>query len=127
MAVFSPWTGDPYSTGRAGSTERRFQAFIPRMSLERPLALVLPLLTLAGLLAGCAPAPSAGEAVPSVDTAADIPPIPICRDEMRAFVELAHLAKQHGDGWVVFEPAVDALKQQIIDCIDVNRDRFRGL
>ena len=97
------------------------------MSLERPLALVLPLLTLAGLLAACAPAPPASEASPSLDTAAELPPIPICRDEMRAFVELARLAKLHGDGWVVFQPAVDALKQQIIDCIDDNRAQFRGL
>ena len=97
------------------------------MRPERRLALLLPLLTLVGLLAACAPAPSTGEAAPPVDTAAELPPIPICRDEMRAFVELARLAKQHGEGWVVFEPAVDALKQQIIDCIDENRDRFRGL
>lgn len=95
------------------------------MRPECPVPL-LPLLTLAGLLAACAPGPPASEAVPPVDAAAEIPPIPICRDEMRAFVELAHLAKQHGDGWVVFEPAVDALKQQIIDCIDDNRDRYKG-
>ena len=88
----------------------------------RPLALLLPLLT----LAACAPAPPASETGPAVDTAAELPPIPVCRDEMRAFVELAHLAKQHGDGWVVFEPAVDALKQQIINCIDENRDRLNS-
>jgi hypothetical protein len=97
------------------------------MSPERPLALLPPVLALAALLAACAPAAPTSEAAPPVDTAADLPPIPICRDEMRAFVELAHLAKQHGDGWVVFEPAVDALKQQIIDCVDQNRARFRGL
>lgn len=97
------------------------------MHPERPLALLIPLLTLVGLLAACAPGLPTAEAKPPVDTAAEIPPIPICRDEMRAFIELAHLAKQHGDGWVVFEPAVDALKQQIIDCIDENRDQFRGL
>lgn len=96
------------------------------MRPERPVPL-LPMLTLAGLLAACAPGPPTSEAAAPTDTAAEIPPIPICRDEMRAFVELAHLAKQHGDGWVIFEPAVDALKQQIIDCIDENRDQFRGL
>ena len=97
------------------------------MRPERPLALLLPLLVTATLLAACAPAPRGSEAAPPVDATADLPPIPICRDEMRAFVELARLAKLHGDGWVVFEPAVDALKQQIIDCIDENRDQFRGL
>jgi hypothetical protein len=126
MAASPLGTGDPYSTRRAGSTKRRFQAFIFRMRPGCPVPL-LPLLTLAGLLAACAPGPPANEAAAPTDTAAEIPPIPICRDEMRAFVELAHLAKQHGDGWVIFEPAVDALKQQIIDCIDENRDQFRGL
>jgi hypothetical protein len=127
MAVFSPGACDPYWTGGIRSTERRFQAFIPRMSLECRLPLLLPLLTFAGLLAACAPAPSTSEAAPPVDTAGDLPPIPICRDEMRAFVELTRLARQHGDGWVVFEPAVDALKQQIIDCVDENRARFRAM
>jgi hypothetical protein len=126
MAVFSSWAGDPYSTRQAGSTERRFQAFIPRMRPERPLPL-LPTLALAGLIAACAPATPAGEAAVPGDTAADLPPIPICRDEMRAYVELARFAKLHGDGWVVFEPAVNALKQQILDCIDDNRAQFRGL
>ena len=97
------------------------------MCPERPLALLLPLLALTAVLAACAPAAPGSDAAPPVDAAADLPPIPICRDEMRAFVELARLAKLHGDGWVVFEPAVDALKQQIIDCIDDNRAQFRGL
>ncbi|HWG80005.1 MAG TPA: hypothetical protein VN681_09535 [Stellaceae bacterium] len=96
------------------------------MRPERPLVRLAPL-ALAGLLAACAPAAPTNEAAAPVDSAADLPPIPICRDEMRAFIELAHLAKRHGDGWVVFEPAVDALKQQIIDCIDENRAQFRGL
>jgi len=126
MAVFSPGAGDPYSTGGTGSTERRFQAFIPRMQPERPPLPLLALLALAGLVAACAPAAPTNEVV-SADAAADLPPIPICRDEMRAYVELARLAKLHGDSWVVFEPAVDALKQQILDCIDDNRDQFRGL
>ena len=96
------------------------------MSPERRVSPLLPLLTLAGLLAACAPPRPTSESGPAVDTAAELPPIPVCRDEMRAFVELAHLAKQHGDGWVVFEPAVDALKQQIINCIDENRDRLNS-
>ena len=97
------------------------------MRPESSLSLLPPILTLAGLLAACAPAAPTTEAAPPAIAASDIPPIPICRDEMRAYVELARLAKQHGDGWVVFEPAVDALKQQIMDCIDDNRAQFRGL
>jgi hypothetical protein len=96
------------------------------MHPERPRTLS-SLLTLAALLAACAPTTPGSGAPPPVDAAAELPPIPICRDEMRAFVELARLAKLHGDGWVVFQPAVDALKQQIIDCIDDNRAQFRGL
>lgn len=91
------------------------------------LPLLAPILALAGLLAACAPPATTTEAPPPTIAAADLPPIPICRDEMRAYVELARLAKQHGDGWVVFEPAFDALKQQIIDCIGDNRAHFRGL
>jgi hypothetical protein len=92
------------------------------------LSLLPPIVALASLLAGCAPAAApTSEAEPLAPAAADLPPIPICRDEMRAYVELARLAKQHGDGWVVFEPAVDALKQQIMDCIEDNRAQFRGL
>jgi hypothetical protein len=86
-----------------------------------------PILALAGLLAACAPAATTTEAAPPTVAAGDLPPIPICRDEMRAYLELARLAKQHGEGWIVFEPAVDALKQQIINCIDDNRAHFRGL
>jgi hypothetical protein len=37
---------------------------------------------------------------------------------MRAYVEITKLAKLHGEGWMVYEPAVDALKQQILDCLD---------
>jgi hypothetical protein len=95
---------------------------------RRPTHLLLPpALVLVGVLAACAPAATTTAASPSAETMAELPPIPICRDEMRAFVELARLAKLHGEGWVVFEPAVDALKQQIIDCIDDNRAQFRGL
>jgi hypothetical protein len=92
-----------------------------------PHALVPPSLVLAALLGACAPAATSDAPPPPAVAASDLPPIPICRDEMRAFVELTRLARQHGDGWVVFEPAVDALKQQIIDCVDENRARFRAM
>jgi len=97
------------------------------MRCEPSRPLFLPILALAGLLAACAPAATTTESGPRGIAAADLPPIPICRDEMRAFVELARLAKLHGDGWVVFEPAVAALKQQIIDCIGDNHAHFRDL
>lgn len=94
-----------------------------------PLPL-LPAIALATLsLAACA-SPPAATTPPEASLAAspsDLPPVPICRDEMLAFVELTRLAKLHGEGWTVFGPAVDALKQQILDCIDDNREQYRAL
>jgi hypothetical protein len=97
------------------------------MCPERRRSPLPPILLLASLLAACAPAATTTETGLPTAAAADLPPIPICRDELRAYLELARLAKLHGDGWIVFEPAVDALKQQIINCIDDNRAQFRGL
>jgi hypothetical protein len=78
-------------------------------------------------LAGCAAIGGGKDAAMLSVSASDLPPVPFCRDEMRAYVELTRLAKLHGDDWAVFEPAVDALKQQILDCIDDNGDGFRQL
>jgi hypothetical protein len=93
------------------------------MRPQRPRAF-FPILAVAGLLAACAPEATTADAAAPVIAAVELPPIPVCRDEMRAFVELARLAKLHGDGWIVFGPAVDALKQQIIDCIDENHTQL---
>jgi hypothetical protein len=78
----------------------------------------LLLLPLSAVASCAAPEPPAHPvlSVPVV-AAGELPPVPVCRDEMRAYVELTKLAKLHGDGWQVFSPAVDALKQQIIDCM----------
>jgi hypothetical protein len=89
------------------------------MRIRQPLALRLaPLALAAAALAGCAAGNDATRSAPIAASSSELPSIPICRDEMRAYVELTKLAKQHGDGWAVFEPAVDALKQQILDCIE---------
>ncbi len=99
------------------------------MMHDPPPFLLLPTVALASLaLAACAspPAGTAPEAALAVSTA-DLPPVPICRDEMVAYIELTRLAKQHGEGWTIFEPAVDALKQQILDCIDDSREQYRAL
>lgn len=91
-----------------------------------PVPLALTLLASLSLAACAAPADQAA-AVSLTASPSDLPPVPICRNEMVAFVELTRLAKSHGNDWVVFEPAVDALKQQILDCIDENRAQFRAL
>jgi hypothetical protein len=41
-----------------------------------------------------------------------------CEAEIRAFVAVSKLAKQHGDSWAVFEPAIDAMRDQILDCVE---------
>jgi hypothetical protein len=45
---------------------------------------------------------------------------PACDAEIKAFVALAKLAKQSGDDWRVFEPALQALQDQVLDCVDDN-------
>ncbi len=95
---------------------------------HHPLRLLLPTIALASLaLAACASPPDAPPEASLIASPSDLPPVPICRDEMIAFVELTRLAKLHGEGWTVFEPAVDALKQQILDCIDDSREQYRAL
>ena len=89
---------------------------------------LLALLALSGLaLPGCAANRDATPRATISVSSSDLPPIPICRAEMRAYVELTRLAKLHGEGWVVFEPAVDALKQQILDCLDDKTGEFHAL
>ena len=95
-------------------------AFIAFMMPARhlPLRRLTPLVLAAWALAACA-ADGAGTRKTALSVSSgDLPSIPICREEMRAYVEITRLAKLHGEGWAVFEPAVEALKQQIIDCLD---------
>jgi len=89
----------------------------------RALALLLSL-----ALAGCAGAAASRTPPAPIGTSSeDLPPIPVCRDEMRAFVELTRLAKLHGEGWTVFAPAVDAMRRQILDCLDENMGEMTAL
>ncbi len=98
------------------------------MTHDPPSPLLLPTIALVLALAACASPPAGTSPDASLAAASsDLPPVPICRDEMVAYVELTRLAKQHGEGWTIFEPAVDALKQQILDCIDDSREQYRAL
>ena len=85
------------------------------------------LLLALGLTACAATADPKTPPAPIGTSSEDLPPIPVCRDEMRAFVELTRLAKLHGDGWTVFAPAVDAMKRQILDCLDENIGQMTAL
>jgi hypothetical protein len=42
---------------------------------------------------------------------------PACESEIKAFVALTRLAKQAGDNWQIYQPALDALQDQIMDCV----------
>jgi len=90
------------------------------MTPDRTPALRLAaLLALSALpLSACAGASDRPRQAVLSASSSDLPPIPICRDEMLAYVELTRLAKLHGNDWEIFSPAVDAMKQQILDCLD---------
>jgi hypothetical protein len=36
---------------------------------------------------------------------------------MAAFVEVNQLARTHGNEWVIFAPAITAMKRQILECV----------
>ena len=43
---------------------------------------------------------------------------PACESEIKAFVALTRLARQAGDNWQIYQPALDALQDQIMDCVE---------
>ena len=93
----------------------------------RSLAL---LLTLALGACGAPPPgepPIASGTSDPVPVEAELPPIPFCRDQMTAYVELVRLARSQGENWVVFAPALDALRQQIVDCVSDGAEHFHEL
>jgi hypothetical protein len=49
---------------------------------------------------------------------AKLPRIPACENEIKAFVALTRLARQLGDNWRIYEPALEAMQDQILDCVE---------
>lgn len=49
-----------------------------------------------------------------------LPRYPACDSEIKAFVALSKLAKQLGDDWEIYQPALEALQDQILDCVGDN-------
>jgi hypothetical protein len=47
-----------------------------------------------------------------------LPRFPACENEIKAFVALTRLARQLGDNWRVYEPALEAMQDQILDCVE---------
>jgi hypothetical protein len=66
-------------------------------------------------LAACAGEP-AGDAWPVSSSSAPRPTA--CDEEMRAFVAVSQLAKKYHGDWRLFEPAIEAMRDQILDCVD---------
>jgi hypothetical protein len=50
--------------------------------------------------------------------AAKLPRFPACENEIKAFVALTRLARQLGDNWRVYEPALEAMQDQVLDCVE---------
>jgi hypothetical protein len=50
--------------------------------------------------------------------AAKLPRFPACENEIRALVALTRLARQLGDNWRVYEPALEAMQDQVLDCVE---------
>ena len=73
--------------------------------------------TLAIAVPGCL---QAGAPRDDALTAAGAGRYPACEAEFKAFMALAKLAKQAGDNWHIYEPALEALQDQILDCVDDN-------
>lgn len=88
-----------------------------RHHLKRVAATFGAALMLAGLTAGCASWDSAdSESAQAQTLSAAVDMYPQCRNELRAFVDLAELASTYGHNWTVFQDAMDVMNQQVVDC-----------
>jgi hypothetical protein len=82
-----------------------------KLSPLRPVLLAVLVLT----MSACA---TAGRDDAFATDAARLLRFPACESEIKAFVALTRLAKQAGDNWRIYEPALDALQEQIMDCVE---------
>jgi hypothetical protein len=81
-------------------------------SLRRRL---FPAASLLLALAACATQPAADSSNPA--SAMAIMMFPECRDEIRAYVDLAHLAANYDRNGDVFGNALDDMEEQVLDCV----------
>jgi hypothetical protein len=82
--------------------------------LDRSNLLGLAITLLA--LAACAGEPGVDAWPASSSSSAPRPTA--CDEEMRAFVAVSQLAKKYRGDWRLFEPAIEAMRDQILDCVD---------
>jgi hypothetical protein len=72
------------------------------------------------LLGGMAACANVGAPRDDAFTAAisSLPRFPACDAEIGALVSLVRLARQLGSNWQVYEPALQALQDQVVDCVE---------
>jgi hypothetical protein len=89
------------------------------LSLKWMVRLVACLALLTPVLAACTAVPRDPDPViPS-----QLKKFAACDAEMRAFVTIAKLVRQQGDNWTIYEPALQAMREQILDCVE---DSYTG-
>ena len=65
----------------------------------------------------CAPV-GAAKVDPFMDAVSRLPRFPACEAEIGALVSLVRLARQFEGNWKVYEPALQALQDQAVDCVE---------
>ena len=84
------------------------------MRLRAPTVSIAILLLTASACAGT----GGGRDDALASLAAKLPRYPACENEIKAFVALTRLARQLGDNWRVYEPALEAMQDQVLDCVE---------
>jgi hypothetical protein len=91
-----------------------------RPAIRRTATAGLLLAMLAGCAASGASRPAASDATlmsaPMLPAALQL--FPQCEAEIRAFIEMARFARNYGENWILFSDAIDAMKAQVVACVD---------
>jgi hypothetical protein len=89
------------------------------------LRLSLCLVLLDGVTACAAVGPARED--PFLAAVSRLPRFPACEAEIGALVSLVRLARQLGSNWQVYEPALQALQDQAIDCVEDSYPNLLGI
>jgi hypothetical protein len=79
-----------------------------QLAVRTSLVLLLP------LLGACAAVPSEPDPAPP----ASLKRFAACDAELRAFIAVARMVRQQGENSTLYEPALQAMKDQILDCVE---------
>jgi len=61
---------------------------------------------------------AAGGTIRSRPSVAKLPRFPALRERDQGFRRAYHVGEQLGDNWHVYEPALEAMQDQILDCVE---------